>query len=63
MPWLATLRGRVGWAFDRTLVYGMAGGAAGELRTIAAVPAGTTMTTVTYGTWTAGVGVEYGHNG
>jgi outer membrane receptor protein involved in Fe transport/opacity protein-like surface antigen len=60
MPWLATLRGRVGWAFDRTLVYGTAGGAAGELRTIAAIPAGTTMTTVTYGTWTAGAGVEYG---
>jgi len=60
MPWLATLRGRVGWAFDRTLVYGTAGGAAGELRSIAAIPAGTTMTTVTYGTWTAGAGVEYG---
>jgi outer membrane immunogenic protein len=59
MPWLATLRGRVGWAFDRTLVYGTAGGAAGELRSITAIPAGTTMTTVTYGTWTAGAGIEY----
>jgi outer membrane immunogenic protein len=47
-------------AFDRTLVYGTAGGAAGELRSIAAIPAGTTSTTVTYGTWTAGGGVEYG---
>ena len=60
MPWFATLRGRVGIAFDRTLVYGTAGGAAGELRSIAAIPAGTTSTTVTYGTWTAGGGVEYG---
>ena len=60
MPWLATLRGRVGWAFDRTLIYGTAGGAAGELRSITAIPAGTTNTTVTYGTWTAGAGVEYG---
>src|SRR5262249_11801646 len=59
-PWFATLRGRVGWAFDRTLVYGTAGGAAGELRSITAIPAGTTMTTVTYGTWTAGAGIEYG---
>jgi outer membrane receptor protein involved in Fe transport/opacity protein-like surface antigen len=59
-PWFATLRGRVGMAFDRTLVYGTAGGAAGELRSIAAIPVGTTSTTVTYGTWTAGGGVEYG---
>ena len=60
MPWLSTPRGRVGWAFDRTLIYGTAGGAAGELRSITAIPAGTTNTTVTYGTWTAGAGVEYG---
>jgi outer membrane receptor protein involved in Fe transport/opacity protein-like surface antigen len=59
-PWLATLRGRVGIAFDRYLVYATAGGAAGELRSIANVPAGTTNTTVTYGTWTAGAGLEYG---
>jgi len=60
MPWLATLRGRVGWAFDRALVYGTAGGAAGELRSITAIPAGTTSTSVTYGTWIAGGGIEYG---
>jgi opacity protein-like surface antigen/outer membrane receptor protein involved in Fe transport len=59
-PWFATLRGRVGMAFDRTLVYATAGGAAGELRSIAAIPAGATSTTLTYGTWTAGGGVEYG---
>jgi opacity protein-like surface antigen/outer membrane receptor protein involved in Fe transport len=59
-PWLATLRGRVGVAFDRTLVYGTAGGAAGELRSIFTIPAGTTSTTVTYGTWIAGAGLEYG---
>ena len=59
-PWFATLRGRVGMAFDRTLVYGTAGGAAGELRSIVAIPAGTTNTTVTYGSWIAGAGIEYG---
>ena len=59
-PWLATLRGRVGMAFDRTLVYGTAGGAAGELRSNFVIPAGTTNTTVTYGTWIAGAGLEYG---
>ena len=42
-----------------TLVYGTAGGAAGELRSNFAIPAGTTNTTVTYGTWTAGAGLEY----
>jgi opacity protein-like surface antigen/outer membrane receptor protein involved in Fe transport len=60
MPWLATLRGRLGVAFDRYLIYGTAGGAAGELRSNIAIPAGTTSSTVTYGTWTAGTGVEYG---
>jgi opacity protein-like surface antigen len=59
-PWIATLRGRVGMAFDRTLIYGTAGGAAGELRSIVAIPAGTTNTTVTHGSWIAGAGIEYG---
>jgi outer membrane immunogenic protein len=60
MPWLATLRGRLGLAFDRYLVYGTAGGAAGELRSSFSIPAGSTSTTVTYGTWIAGAGIEYG---
>jgi len=30
--WLATLRGRVGYAFDRFLIYGTAGGAFGDLQ-------------------------------
>jgi opacity protein-like surface antigen/outer membrane receptor protein involved in Fe transport len=59
-PWFATLRGRIGMAFDRTLVYGTAGGAAGELRSIVNIPIGSTNTTVTYGTWIAGAGLEYG---
>jgi outer membrane immunogenic protein len=60
MPWFGTLRGRLGVAFDRLLVYGTAGGAAGELRSSFSIPAGSTSTTVTYGTWTAGGGMEYG---
>jgi outer membrane immunogenic protein len=59
-PWFASLRGRVGWVFDRTLVYGTAGAAAGELRSIGSIPVGTTSTTVTYGTWIAGAGIEHG---
>jgi hypothetical protein len=38
-------------AFDRTLVYGTACGAAGELRSIANIPAGTTDMTLTCGNW------------
>ena len=60
MPWFGTLRGRLGVAFDRLLVYGTAGGGAGELRSSFTIPGGATSTTVTYGTWTAGGGLEYG---
>ena len=60
MPWFGTLRGRLGVAFDRLLVYATAGGAAGELRSNFTIPTGPTSTTVTYGTWTAGGGLEYG---
>ncbi len=60
MPWFGTLRGRLGLAFDRLLVYATAGGAGGELRSSFAIPTGSTSTTVTYGTWTAGGGLEYG---
>lgn len=54
--WLATVRGRVGYTWDRILVYGTAGGAfadvqaaAGQLPFSDSVQAG----------WTAGAGVEY----
>jgi outer membrane immunogenic protein len=60
IPWFGTLRGRLGVAFDRLLVYGTAGGATGELRSSFTIPGGATSTTVTYGTWTAGGGLEYG---
>ena len=60
MPWFGTLRGRLGVAFDRLLVYATAGGAAGELKSGFTIPVGPTSTTVTYGTWTAGGGLEYG---
>ena len=60
MPWFGTLRGRLGVAFDQLLVYATAGGAGGELRSNFTIPAGPTSTTVTYGTWTAGGGLEYG---
>jgi outer membrane immunogenic protein len=61
MPWFGTLRGRLGLAFDRALIYATAGGAGGELNsnfTVSGV--GTAATTHTFGTWTAGGGLEYG---
>jgi outer membrane immunogenic protein len=60
MPWFATFRGRLGVAFDQFLLYGTAGGAAGEVRSNLSVAGiGTTVTSQTYATWTAGAGLEY----
>jgi outer membrane immunogenic protein len=62
--WLATLRGRVGYAFDRVLVYGTAGGAAGDVKaTFTGTTAGGVVSTAStdnteFG-WTAGAGVEF----
>jgi opacity protein-like surface antigen/outer membrane receptor protein involved in Fe transport len=61
MPWVATLRGRLGVAFGPTLIYATAGGAGVEIRSPnLTLPAGSTSTTVTHGAWTAGAGLEYG---
>jgi len=54
--WLATARGRAGWAWDRVLFYGTAGGAFSNVQAAAgALPFSST----TQAGWTAGVGVEY----
>ena len=58
MPWFATLRGRFGLAFDRVLVYATAGGVGGELNSNLTVAGTNAATTVTFGTWTAGGGLE-----
>jgi outer membrane immunogenic protein len=59
IPWMATLRGRVGVAFGRFLVYGTAGGAATEIRSVLnAGVNGSANTTITSGAWTAGGGLE-----
>ena len=53
--WLSTLRGRFGWAADRVLFYGTAGGAFANVQTtIDGVS-----TTKTQAGWTAGVGAEW----
>ena len=54
--WLATVRGRAGYAFDRFLVYGTGGGAFGNLQaSYGALP----FSSSTQIGWTAGGGIEY----
>jgi outer membrane immunogenic protein len=60
--WLATLRARAGVAWDRVLIYGTAGGAAGDIKSsvpaVGALTAGSS-TSTEFG-WTAGAGLEFG---
>jgi outer membrane immunogenic protein len=57
-PWLATVRGRFGYAINRLLIFATAGGAFGELRT-GLNPPGVYDTSNGVG-WTAGAGLEVG---
>jgi outer membrane immunogenic protein len=54
--WLATVRARVGYAADRVLFYGTAGGAFGNISTN--LPGSGNFTSSTEPGWTAGAGVE-----
>jgi outer membrane immunogenic protein len=59
IPWIGTLRGRLGYAFDRYLLYATAGGAANQLISTVNVGAiGSANTTFTHGAWTVGGGLE-----
>jgi outer membrane immunogenic protein len=55
--WLATVRGRVGYAFDRILVYGTAGAAFGNVQTGLNPPS--TFDSSTEAGWTVGAGIEF----
>jgi outer membrane immunogenic protein len=55
--WLGTVRGRVGYAFDRILLYGTAGAAFGNIQT-GLNPPSTFDSSVEAG-WTAGAGLEF----
>ena len=54
--WLATVRGRAGYAFDRFLIYGTGGAAFGNIQANFSTHPITTSTSTG---WTAGGGVEY----
>jgi len=61
IPWLGTVRGRIGAAFDRFLVYGTGGIGWGEFQSTLTVP-GLLLasSTQSHNGWVAGGGVEYG---
>lgn len=61
LDWLSTVRGRIGYAFDRWLVYGTGGGAFAQLKDAYAAPGFPFVAepNSTVGGWTAGGGIEY----
>jgi outer membrane immunogenic protein len=61
ITWVGTVRGRIGGAWDRVLVYGTAGWGEGKFTSDVTVPGfGTFSGSRTHGAWTAGLGVEVG---
>ena len=59
VPWFATVRGRVGYAIDRILLYATGGGVYGDSNlngTVSTV--GVFSNSTTFWSWTAGAGVE-----
>jgi outer membrane immunogenic protein len=59
--WLATFRGRIGYAFDRWMPYFTGGGAYGNVKASITAPGigGLTSASSTQLGWTVGAGVEY----
>jgi outer membrane immunogenic protein len=55
--WLGTARGRLGFAWDRVLLYGTGGGAFGDVK--AGLTTGTSFDSSTKFGWTGGAGVEF----
>jgi outer membrane immunogenic protein len=60
VTWTSTVAARLGWAFDRVLVYGKGGGAFDHDTNTASLPDGTSDIGSTYRAgWTVGAGAEY----
>jgi outer membrane immunogenic protein len=61
ITYIGTVRGRIGVAFDRLLVYGTAGGGYGEFTSsLTAAGIGSVSGSQSHFLWTAGAGIEYG---
>jgi outer membrane immunogenic protein len=59
-PWFGTIRGRLGYAFDRTMIYATGGGLYGQSKLTGTDTAiGPFSTSATYWTWTVGGGIEH----
>ena len=58
VPWFGTVRGRVGYAFDRVMIYGTGGAVFGD-----GTASGGFSGSSTYWTWTAGAGAEWAFAG
>jgi len=58
LPWLATVRGRLGYSVGSTLFYGTGGYAVGSVKTNVTTALGTETFTKTKSGWTAGAGIE-----
>jgi outer membrane immunogenic protein len=62
LNYLGTIRGRIGYAFDRWLPYVTGGGAYGDVKAASSDPATTGLIKSQFG-WTVGGGVEYAFSG
>jgi outer membrane immunogenic protein len=60
LRWLSTVRGRLGYAFDRVLPYVTGGLAVGDVRADINTPGAIATGTNTQVGWTVGAGLEYG---
>jgi outer membrane immunogenic protein len=59
LPWFGTVRGRIGYAFDRVMLYGTGGLAYGNYKLSVSGPGGTISDDATKAGWTLGGGVEW----
>lgn len=60
LQWLSSVRGRVGYAFDRLLPYVTGGLAVGNVKSTITTPSTALSGTTTGAGWTVGAGLEYG---
>jgi outer membrane immunogenic protein len=58
-PWFGTVRGRLGYSFDRFMIYATGGGVYGDATANGRSGGTAFSTSATYLTWTAGLGIEY----
>ncbi len=63
VPWFGTARGKIGYAFDRLMIYGTGGAAFGDSTLSGTAAATAFSSSTTYWTWTVGAGAEWAFAG